>query len=303
VTTAADQAGTIAAFAYILTLRTEAECLARSADSVFAADLVRIATHLQQANAGIVLDVTRAQAQLASIHAQLIVSRNARDRARLELLRALNLPLSTTLRLHDSLDSLTLGGLTTDEPTAVHQALANRPDLRAAGQRIAATRQSVSAIRAERFPILRFVGNEGVNSNGYSHLLRTYTYAVELSVPIFDGALREARLQEQVARLREAEVQDTDLRDQAEVDVRAALLDFSSAQQQVDAAREAAQLAEEEVVQARNRFQQGVVGNADVITALLARTVAQTAMIGALTNAQYARIGLARAQGIVTTLP
>jgi outer membrane protein TolC len=303
VAAAADQAGTIAALAYLRVLRAEAECHARSADSALAADLVNIAQHRQQAEASIELDVIRAQTQLASVYAQIIAARNTRDRVQLELLHAINLPLSTTLHLHDSLESLPVGDLPTDTATAVRRALANRPDLRAADQRIAATRQSVAAIRAERLPRLRLVGDDGVNSNGHRDPLHTYTYALELSIPIFDGALREARLQEQAASVREAEVQDADLRSQVEVDVRTALLDLNSAQQQVEAARATVHLANEQIAQARDRLQQGTAGNADVITALLARTNAQTALLDALTSAQVARVSLARAQGIVTTLP
>lgn len=298
-----EEAGTVAALAYVQTLRGDAECRARSADSALAADLVAIAEHQFQAGVGIALDVTRARTQLASVRAQLIASRNARDRTRLALLRALDLPLTTPLHLRDSLESLTLGNLATDASAAVRRALANRPDLRAADQRLTATRQSVSAIRAERLPTLRLVGDDGMNGNGRGHLLHTYTYAFELSIPVFDGALREARLQEHRAQVHEAEVRDADLRRQAEVDVRMALLDLASAREQVQAAREAAQLAEEGIVQARDRFEQGVAGNADVVTAMLARTGAQTALIDALANAQYARIGLAGAQGVLTTLP
>jgi outer membrane protein len=238
-----------------------------------------------------------------AIRAQLIASRNARDRTQLNLLRALNLPLSTTLVLRDSLGSADLQGLAVDEPTAVTRALADRPDLRAAEQRITAARQAVSAIRAERLPSLGFVGDDGVNGIKYDRLLNTYTYGLQITVPLFDGLRREGRIQEQQAQLREAEVQERDLRDQATVDVRAALLDLTSAREQVEATREQLTLTEQQVTQARDRFRAGVAGNADVITAQLSLTTARTAVVDALTNYQNARVALARAQGAITTLP
>jgi outer membrane protein TolC len=299
----AEQAGAAAAVAYIRALRAEDYLSARNADSVLASDLLNIAQQQLNAGVGIALDVTRAQAQLASIRAQLIAARNTRDRSRLDLLRSLNLPLSTQLVLSDSLASLNMAGLTTNESEAVNRALQNRPDLRAAEAQIDAAKRAVTAIRAERLPSLSFVGDRGVNGVKYDRLLNTYTYAFEVTLPIFDGFRRAGRVQEQEAQLKAAEVREKDLREQAAADVRAALLDLASAQEQVDATREQLRLSTQEVSQARERFSAGVAGNADVITASLALTSARTAVIDALTNYQAARVALARAQGAIATLP
>jgi outer membrane protein TolC len=142
-----------------------------------------------------------------------------------------------------------------------------------------------------------------VNGLTYSHLLNTYEYGFQISLPIFDGFRREGRIQEQQNVAREASVQERDLEQQAAADVRAALLDLESAREQVAATNERLRLAEQEVEQARERFRAGVAGNADVITALLTLTTARTAVIDAETNFQNARIALARAEGVVTTLP
>jgi outer membrane protein len=86
------------------------------------------------------------------------------------------------------------------------------------------------------------------------------------------------------------------------VDVRGAFLDIASAREQVDAARERQQFAEQEVAQARERFRAGVAGNADVITALASLNAARTGVIDALTAYQSARVSLARAEGIVSQI-
>jgi len=299
----AEQAGTNAAIAYIRTLRAEDELRARNADSVLASDLLQIAQRQLDAGVGIALDVTRAQSQLAGTRAKLIASRNTRDRARLDLLRALGLPLTTALALHDSLGTLNSAGLTTDESTAITRGLSARPDLRAAQERIDAAKQGVNAVKLERLPTISVFGDQGVSGKNYSYLLNTYNYGFQVSLPLFDGLRREGRVQEQTAQLREAELRARDLRDQAEADIRGALLDLASAREQVDATRERLRLADQEVSQARERFRAGVAGNADVITASLSLTDARTAAIDALTNYQSARVALARAEGTVTTLP
>jgi outer membrane protein len=299
----AERAGTEAALAYIRALRAEDDLRARNADSVLAADLLHIAEQQLNAGVGIALDVTRAQAQLAATRAQLIASRNARDRAKIELLRALGLPLDTQIALSDSLASTDISSLDTIEAVAVERALHDRPDLRAAEQRISTSQRALSAIRAERLPSLSFFGDQGVQGKNYDYLLNTYTYGFQVSLPIFDGFRREARIQEQQAALREADIQRRDLRQQVAADIRMALLDLVSAQEQVAATRERARLAEQEVAQANERFRAGVAGNADVITASLSLTAARTAVIDALTNYQNARVALAFAQGALTKLP
>src|SRR6185437_14980457 len=91
----AEQAATTAANIYVRALRSDAALVARTADSTLAADLLTIAQDQLTAGVGVALDVTRAASQLASARAQLIVARNDRDRARLDLRRALDLPLDT----------------------------------------------------------------------------------------------------------------------------------------------------------------------------------------------------------------
>jgi outer membrane protein TolC len=102
--------------------------------------------------------------------------------------------------------------------------------------------------------------------------------------------------------INEIDVHRRDLRKQVEVDVRGALLDLGSAQQQIDASRENQRLAEQEVAQARERFRAGVSGNADVVTASFTLNQARTGLIDALTAYQNARVSLAYAQGIVSQI-
>jgi outer membrane protein TolC len=102
--------------------------------------------------------------------------------------------------------------------------------------------------------------------------------------------------------LKEAEIRRRDLEQQAEADVRGALLDLANAQEQVAAATERLQLAEQELSQARDRFNAGVAGNADVVNASLALTASRTLVNDAETAYQLARVALARATGSVTTL-
>jgi len=77
---------------------------------------------------------------------------------------------------------------------------------------------------------------------------------------------------------------------------------IDAAREQLDAATERLRFAEQEVAQARDRFNAGVAGNADVVNASLALTASRTLVNDAETAYQLARVSLARATGSVTTL-
>jgi outer membrane protein TolC len=301
VATAASQAATIAAGVYVRVVRADAALSARIADSVLAADLLQIAREQLEAGVGVALDVTRAQSQLASSRAQLIAARNDRDRSRLDLLRALNLPLDTRLELTDSLSTLDVPE-SVNEAAAVDTAMRMRPEIRAADLQLAAAQQQIQAIRAGRLPNVGVFGNDGPTGLALNHLLNTYTYGIQVNWSVFEGGRREAQTQEQEAIARDIDVRRRDLRQQVQVDVRGAILDIASARQAVDAAREQQRLAEQEVEQARERFRAGVAGNADVITASLTLNNARTALVNALASYQSSRVALARAEGTVSQL-
>ena len=294
---AAEQAAAAAAIAYVRAARAEAQLGARVADSSLAEDLLRVAREQLAAGVGVGLDVTRAQSQLAAIRAQLIAARNDRGRTRLELLRTLGMRLDANITLSDSLAALRTDAGPPDESAAIAQALRTRPDLRSIDEQLAAVDRQVSAVKAERLPTVSAFGDYGTIGKNGGALLPTYNWGVQLSLPIFDGLRREGRIEEQTALHREIDVRRRDLREQASVEVRTAVLDLASAREAVAAAQERVQLAEQEVSQASERFRAGVAGNADVFTSSISLNGARTQVVDALASYQTARIALARAQG------
>ena len=299
----AEAAAAVAAGVYVRAAKAEAHVSARVADSALAADLLRIARDQLQAGVGIALDVTRAQSQLAATRAQIIIARNDRDRALLELKRAMGMSLDAPLVLRDSLASLPVEPTLPGETAALAKADETRADIRALVAQEAAQRRALSAIRWERSPQLGLMLDQGVIGKNWAHLLPTYTWGVQLSVGLFDGSRREGRVAEQLASTRETDIRLRDLRAQSALDVRAALLDLAAAREQLDAVRERLALSEQEVMQAQERFRAGVAGNADVISALLSLNSARTMRNDVLAAYQMARVSLARAVGGVRELP
>ncbi|MGV3708900.1 MAG: TolC family protein [Gemmatimonas sp.] len=301
--TVAEGAAANAALAYIRVVRAEAQLSARLADSTLAADLERIARDQLTAGSGIALDVTRAQSQSANVRVQLIQARTDRDHARLDLRRALNLTADAPLVLADSLSGYAIEAASTDESAIIARALDQRPDLQAIRAQEEVQRSQAKAIKAERWPTLSAVGDHGALGKDWAHPIGTYSWGVQLSLHPFDGFRREARLEEQTAVAKELEARDKDVRAQATLEVRSALLDLAATRDQAAAVTDRLRFAEQEVSQAQERFRAGVAGNSDVITALLSLNQARTLRNDALAAYQSSRIALARATGQVTQIP
>ena len=298
-----ESAAQTAAAAYLRAARAAAVVAARRADSSIAAELVTLAEAQKRAGVSAAIDVTRARTQLVTAQGLTIIARNELDRARIALARALAIDPATPLELADTLAAgLANAEVPGDRQAAVAAALAGRPDLQAEVARGAAARQTGSAIRAERLPRLDLEADYGVNGLTMPSAISTRQVALQVTVPILDGFHREARIAEQNATVSESRVRERDLRQQIAADVDAALLDLRSAEAQQVVAAERLRLATDELAQARERFKAGVAGNIEVIDAQSNLIRARDTDIDARFAAASARVALARAVGVASTL-
>ncbi|QJR37862.1 TolC family protein [Gemmatimonas groenlandica] len=304
---ATSKAATAAAHAFISVLRSAAQLSAITEDSSMAAELAADAARRQAAGLAIALDVTRADAQVVGTRAALVAARAQRARADLNLKRAMGLAVDATLVLADSLGAFARSG---DEPSgiptaadsdrlrlAVASALRTRDDMRSADAQVTAARRVRSALRAEYLPTLSVVADRGALGTTRNRLLPTYSWGVQLSVPIFDGLRRLRRVDEQEALLQITAIIRRDLEEQVELEVREARLAEATAQAAVEAANERLTLAVRELDQTLDRFKAGVVGNAEVITAQASLSAARVQRIERLAEMAAARIDARYARG------
>ena len=223
------------------------------------------------------------------------MAENARRRAHLQLLRAMDLSLSLELELTDRLgyapvDTVTLEG-------AKAQALADRPDLKAQQERESSTRLSASATKLERVPSVSLFGDYGTIGSGFDNARPTRVVGVTLRVPIFDGGHRDYRRVEAASQYRADMVRTKELKEQIELDVRLALDALHSSEEQVKVAREGLQLSENELAQARRRYDAGVAYSLEVTDAQTRLERARDNQTEALYNYNLARIDLENAMG------
>lgn len=300
---AAEGAAQRAAVSYLRAALADATVAARAEDIRLAEELTALARQQLEQGVGTGIDVTRAEAQLAAARGAQIVARSQLAAARIALARALGGRVAAPAAPRGGIGARTAeSSADTTLEAAVAQALANRPELRAAEARARAARLAGSAVRAERLPSVGLSANYGINGPNGDNLLDTHQVAVQVSVPVFEGERLAAREQEQAALAREAELGATDLRLQVEAEVRTALLDLASAQARQEIAAERRRLAESELAQARERFANGIAGNIEVINAQAALVRARDAVIEARFAAAAARVELARAVGVARTI-
>lgn len=282
--------------AYLIAQRAQAHIETQQANLTLAEALVKLATNQKDAGAGTGIDVTRARVQLANERQRLIVAQNDFDRAALSLLRAMNVELAAKVQLTDTLGVPAIEHATAED--ALRAARANRPDLQAQHQRETVAKLSRDAVSRERLPSLGAAGDYGVIGPTFTEsAYPTRSVGVALRVPLWDGGRRNARLAESGIALRQESIRARDLDKQTELEVRLALESLASAQAQIEAATEGLTLAENELAQARRRFENGFASSLEITDAQTRLARARDNRIAALFAYNLARLDLQTATG------
>ena len=248
--------------------------------------------------AGVVagIDVLRSQVELQLRQQQLLAARNRFAKDKLDLARAAGLPSGQEFNLSDKMPYAPTPVLTLEK--ALADAYANRADY----QRVQALLRSAEAARrgatAENFPTLGLDGNYGDIGRSFGHSHGTFSAAVALNIPIFQGGkVRADTLQaDALLERRRAELEDT--RGRVDSEVRKAFLDLQSAADQVEVTGKEIELATETLTQARDRFAAGVANNLEVVQAQEALANANETYIESVYAHNIAKASLARAVGL-----
>jgi len=118
-----------------------------------------------------------------------------------------------------------------------------------------------------------------------------------LIIPLYTGERARAEIIESESLLEERKSESANLRDRIEYEVRTANLDIESAAAQVRVAEGARALAQQQLVQAQDRFAAGVTNGLEVTQAQEAVSGADENYISSLYALNLAEASLARAMG------
>jgi outer membrane protein TolC len=214
----------------------------------------------------------------------------------LNLQRVVGLPLGSSLSLTDQL-RFEEGPLPAAE-NAVAQAQQDRREIQVLEEQKKVSELELKALRAEYLPSIQIVGDYG--SSGITPLrvdIPTRSIAVQLNVPIFNGGLTHGKVTAASSRVRQSELELSNIRNEVEEDVRVAMTTLNTAAAQVRAANESVRLAQRELEMARDRFGAGVGDNLEVVSAQASLAQATQAQVSALAQHNAARLNFATALG------
>lgn len=283
--------------AYLSAIRADTDVETAHSNITLSQAILKQAENQKSAGTGTGIEITRARVQLANDRQRLLVAENVRHGAHLQLLRAMNMSLDTTLDLTDKLGYVPVDAITLENAKA--RAFAGRPDLKAQQERETSTRLSASATKLERVPSLSIYGDYGSIGSGFDNAIPTRVFGLMLRVPIFDGGRRDARRAEAASQYRTETIRTKELKEQIELDVRLALDALHSAEAQVKVAQDGLQLSENELSQAQRRYESGIAHALEVTDAQTRLERAKDNRTEALYNYSLSRIDLEQAMGQV----
>lgn len=242
------------------------------------------------------IDGLRAKVELQTRQQQLIQARNNFAIQKLTVARVIGLAPGQEFDLTDKSPYQPFEGITVEE--ALKRAYASRSDYQAAAADTRAAEFARRAAVAGYFPSLSFSADYGAGGAHPSNATQVFDVRGTLTIPIFQGGSVHGDVLQADAKLEQARERLDNLLAQIDADVRTALLNLQSSAEQVAVARSNIDLAEETLVQSRDRFRAGVTDTVEVVQSQEAVASAHEQYISSLYNYNFAKISLARALGL-----
>jgi outer membrane protein TolC len=298
--TAREQSVLLVVSQYLGSQRAAADVQSAQSQVDLAQALYDQAADLQQHGVGTGIDTLRANVQLQNQKQRLIVARTSLDTSLFGLSRLLNVDPHRKIVLADQVSFFDTPATPVDQ--TIERAYANRPELK---QLAVQERQADIALRTaadERLPHVTVKGDWTEQGLTPTTVIPSYTYQASVDVPIFTGGRIQAERAQADLNIKQLKQQETDLRNRIALEVKTAIAQLESARSEVDVANQGVELARQEVVQARDRFQAGVADNIEVVTAQDELARANDNQIGALYRYNQARADLAHSAGQMEAL-
>jgi outer membrane protein TolC len=251
-----------------------------------------------QINAGTLPDIDglRAKVELQTRQQQFIQAKNNFAIQKLTVSRVIGLAPGQELEFTDKSPYQPFDQITVDE--ALKRAYASRSDYQAAMTDVRAAEFSRKAALGGYLPSLSMNADYGLGGSHPSTSTTVGDVRGTLTIPIFQGGSVHGDVLQADAKLEQSRERLENLRAQIDSDVRAALLNLQSAADQVNVARSNIDLAEQTLVQSRDRFSAGVTDTVEVVQSEESVASAHEQYISSLYNYNYAKISLVRALGL-----
>jgi outer membrane protein TolC len=253
---------------------------------------------VDQLKAGVVpaIDALRAQVELQSGQQRLISYRNEFEKQKLNLARAIGLPLGQQYTLTDLAPYSQMAALSIEE--SLGAAYKTRADYQSSLALVRAAGRTRDAARSQHLPTVDVNANYGDIGSSPSQSHGTFGIGAAVRFPIYQGGRIRAEIEQAEAELQQRRSEAEDLRGRIDNDVRTAFLDLKSAEEQLRLAQSSIELAKQQLQQSRDRFGAGVTNNIEVVQAQESVVASNDTYITSLYSYNLAKASLARALGL-----
>jgi outer membrane protein TolC len=285
---------------YLGSLRASADVTAARSRADLAKALFDQASDLQRNGVGTGIDTLRSNVQYQNERQRLINAQTQFKTSLYGLARLLNIDPHQTIELADESEFFHTPEYSASD--TIERAWAERPEMKALVSQIRAQEIEKKGVKAQRLPRLSLIGSWSQEGITPTTVIPTYNYEASFDIPLFTGGRIQAQTAIADIELRKLGQQQQELRNRIALEVKTAAEQLESAKSEVQVANQGVDLAREEVVQARDRFQAGVANNIEVVTAQDELSRANDNQIAALYRYNQARADLARATGQMESL-
>jgi outer membrane protein TolC len=277
----------VAANLYLETVAAAARVDATRAQLETARALHNQALDMKTAGTVAGIDVLRAETRVSLEQYRATAAVNAFEKKKLQLARMIGLPLRQEFTLTQGATTVPIPQFSLEEVVA--QAYERRPDFLAAQMRLKAAEAEVRSARSGFLPSLEITGDYGAIGLSVGTSLPTFSLAGQVNVPLFEGGRTHGRTAQARADLTQRRNELEDLKASIYYNTRSAFLDLKAAEEQMQTANRARELADLQLTQARDRFAAGVANNLEVVQAQEAVALATEGSISALYDLNIAK--------------
>jgi outer membrane protein TolC len=280
---------------YLLTVASAARLDTAKAQLNTAQTIFQQTQDLKKAGVAAGIDVLRSQVQMQTQQQRVLAAQNQFEQQKMSLARTIGIPVAQQLQLIDTVPYAPLASLNLEE--ALAHAYQVRPEFRAAESRVRSAELAVKAAKGEALPTVELNGQTGFIGPAPGSSENTFAISAGLHIPIFQGGKVKADVDQAATLLRQERLQLENLRARVEYEIRSALLDVKTSDDQVAVSNQQIDLAAEQLKEAQDRYKAGVSGSLEVVQAQEAVAGANDNHIQALYQNNVAKLSLVRALG------
>lgn len=239
------------------------------------------------------IEVTRAEADLASAKLALITSKTDVQVARAELASAMG---DAQLKIESVRDELEYEDWNISEDEAIKTALAARPELIAKAKRVEAVKSELGIQQKGMSPTVSLGGGYTLSGSAPADD-KDWNARLTLSLPLTDGGATNSRIAQARADLKAAEAEQKSLQNAVVLEVRTAWQSMIKAKESIVSAKEAERKEKENHELAAKRYEAGVGNSLEISDAVDSYALSQAKTILALYGGKSSQLTLLKAIG------